>query len=73
MDTKSPQPKGREGTLSTLIVAIEAVNLAKDISVIAPAQAAFGAASALLTMIRVSSRSNESEVLQVHTRPEFDG
>ena len=40
----SQQPKGRDGVLSALDVFIEALNLAKD---------TFGAASILLTMIRV--------------------
>ena len=55
MDAKSQRPKGRRGALSTLSVAVDALNVAKDISCIAPAQAAFSAVSVLLTMIRVSS------------------
>lgn len=53
MDTKTQRPKGRDGFLSTLNVAIEALTLAKEVSSITPAKAAFGAVSALLTMIRV--------------------
>ena len=53
MDTKSRRPKGRDNTLSSLNVTIEALNLAKDICGIAPAKAVFGSVSALLTMIRV--------------------
>lgn len=53
MATKSKPPKGRDGTISSLNVAIEALNLAKEISGIAPAKAAFGSVSALLAMIRV--------------------
>jgi hypothetical protein len=51
--TPSHQPKGRDGVLSTLDVAIQALNLAKDSCGIPPAQIAFGSASVLLTMIRV--------------------
>ena len=53
MHTNSKRPKGWDGVLSSLNVAINTMNLAKDIVDIAPAQAAFGSVSALLTMIRV--------------------
>ena len=53
MDATPQRPKGRDRVLSSLNVAIDALNLAKDVSAIPPAQAAFGAVSALLTMIRV--------------------
>ena len=53
MTTKSQPPKGREGTLSLLSAAIEAVNLAEKLSSITPAQAVFGTVSALLTTIKV--------------------
>ena len=53
MDPSSQRPKGRDSVLSSLNVAIDAINLAKDIVDIAPAKAAFGSVSALLTMIRV--------------------
>ena len=49
----SQQPKGRDGVLSALDVFIQALNLAKDTCGVPPAQVAFGAASILLTMIRV--------------------
>ena len=48
------QPKEREGTISTLNVLIEALNLAKEASSITPAKAVLGSASILLAMIRVS-------------------
>ena len=48
-------PKGRNGVLSSLNVAIEATNLAKEISSITPAKAVFGSVNVLLTMIRVRS------------------
>ena len=53
METKLQRPKGRDGTLSSLNVAIEAMNLAKEVACITPAKAVFGSVSILLTMIRV--------------------
>jgi len=67
MATKSQQPKGRDGTLSSLNVAIEALNLAKEASSITPAKAVFGSVSILLTMIRVRSLSPDDEMFQVDT------
>ena len=53
MATKSQQPKGREDTLPSLNTAIDAISLAKDVSTIPPAKAAFDSASVLITTIRV--------------------
>jgi hypothetical protein len=53
MDAELQQPKGRDGVLSALNVAIEILNLAKEICPIPPAKAVFGAVRALLTMVRV--------------------
>ena len=53
MATKSQRQKERENTLSLLDAAIEAINLAKEISSITPAKAVFGTVSALLMMIKV--------------------
>jgi len=53
MDLVSQQPKERDNALSLLNVAIEGLNLAKEVSAITPAKAVFGSVSALLTMIRV--------------------
>ena len=53
MGSMFQRPKGRDGVLSTLDVFIQGLNLAKDTCGIPPAQIAFGAASILLTMIRV--------------------
>lgn len=55
MDTNPQRQKGRDSTLSSLNVVIEALNLAKEISSITPAKAVFGSVSILLTTIRVSS------------------
>jgi hypothetical protein len=73
MDPNPKQPKGRDGILSSLNVAIDAMNLAKDIIDIAPAKAAFGSVSALLAMIRVRPFPFFDDRLQVHTRPGLDG
>ena len=51
MDTKSQQR--REGALSSLNMAIEAMNLAKELSSLTPAKAVFGSVSVVLTMIKV--------------------
>ena len=53
MASTSKQPREREKTLSTLNVLIEGLNLAKELSSVTPAKAAFGSVSALLVMIRV--------------------
>jgi len=66
MATESQQPKNRERTLSSLNVAIDIVNLAKEVSDITPAKAAFGTVSILLTMIRVRLLFRNG-MFQVHT------
>jgi len=54
MEAAEPQrPKGRKRTISALNTAIEALNLAKELSSITPAKAVFGSVSVILTMIRV--------------------
>ena len=57
MATNSLQLKERDSALSLLNAAIEALNLAKEISSIAPAKAVFGLACVVLAMIRVRSLS----------------
>jgi len=54
MTDESHRPKGRDGVLSSLDVAIDGLNLAKEISSITPAKVVFGSVAILLTMIRVS-------------------
>ena len=75
MDAKSQRPKGRGGALSSLNMAIEALNLAKEISSITPAKAAFGSVGVLLTMIRVRSLLPQSynRMFRIHINPGFDG
>ena len=53
METNPRRKRRRDNSLSSLNVAIETLNLAKDISCITPAKAVFGTVSSLLTMIRV--------------------
>ena len=53
MNPSSQQQKRRDGALSLLDAAIEAMNLAKEISSMTPAKAVFGSVGILLTMIRV--------------------
>ena len=52
MDPKSQ--RRRDGALSLLNTAIEAMNLAKEVSSATPAKAVFGSVSVILTMIKVS-------------------
>ena len=66
MATNSQRPKGQDGVLSLLNVAIEGLNLAKEISSITPAKAVFGTVSVLLTAIRVSFCFRD-ERSQAHT------
>ena len=44
---------GRDAVLSSLNMAIDALNLAKELSSITPAKAVFGSISILLAMIKV--------------------
>jgi hypothetical protein len=73
MDANPHRPKGRDGALSSLNMAIDAMNLAKDIVDIAPAKAAFGSVSALLTMIRVCFFLLYNDELWTHAYPGLDG
>ena len=53
MATGPQRPKAREGVISTLNAAIEAMNLANKRTSITPAKAVFGSASVILTLTRV--------------------
>ena len=68
----SQRPKERDGVLSTLNVAIETLNLAKEICSITPAKAAFGSVSVLLIMIRVCCFLFFNYRLPVHISPGVD-
>jgi len=72
MAATSQRPSRREGTISLLNVAIEAVNLAKEASSITPAKAAFTSAGVLLTMIKVCFLLCD-EMFEVHTQLGIDG
>ena len=65
MATTSRKPKGRENVLSLLNTAIEIIIVAKDAANATPAQAAFSAATVLLTMIRVSFLLFRDEIFLV--------
>ena len=67
MADNSQRPKGRDGVLSSLNVAIEGLNLAKEVSSATPAKAVFGSVVILLTMIRVSFLLFCDETFQVYT------
>ena len=67
MDANSKRQKRKENALSLLDVAIEALNLAKDVCGIPPAQAVFGSVSILLTMIRVRSPLFSDDLFWIHT------
>jgi len=73
MAAKSQRPKGRDGALSSLNVAIDGLNLAKEISSITPAKAVFGSVAILLTMIRASFLLFRHEIFQAYARPGLDG
>ena len=67
MDAKSSkQQKRRDDALSLLNAAVEAMNLAKEISSATPAKAIFGSVSVLLTMIMVRFPIFSDGTLQVH-------
>jgi len=73
MATESHRANGRGGVLSALNVAIDVLNLAKEVSSITPAKAVFGSVSVLLTVIRVRFVLFGYGVLQVHTHPGLAG
>ena len=72
MQAKPQRPKGRDGTLSSLNVAIETMNLAKEVSSITPAKAVFGSVSILLTMVRVRFLISYDWKSHIHLWPGFD-
>lgn len=65
------QQKGRDGSLTMLTVAIESLNLAKAITSIALAKAAFGSVSNLLAIIRVRPPSPYDNELRVDISPGY--
>ena len=63
MTDNSQPPKGRDGAISALNIAIEGLNIAKEASSSTPANPVFGPVALLLTMIRVSSFLFHDEML----------
>ena len=55
MDAESRQQKERKDATSALNAAIQAMDLAKRLSTVAPAKDVFGSVSVSLTTLRVSS------------------
>ena len=53
MKVKSQRSKGRETAILVLDAAIEALNIAKELSSITPAKAVFSSVTIILTMIKV--------------------
>ena len=52
-ESRIQRPNEREGAVSALNVAIEALNLAKEVSSITPAKVVCGTVSVILIMIKV--------------------
>ena len=73
MTDKSQQQKDQDGVISTLNVAIDGLNIAKEIASVTPAKAVFGSVAVLLTMIRVSRLLSCGKILKIHTSPGHDG
>ena len=75
MDADSRRQKRQDDALSMLNVAVEAMNLAKEISSVTPAKARFGSVGVLLTMIRVRFPPPPMSdfPLQAHMQPGLDG
>jgi len=73
MAANSQRPRRQDGVLSTLNVAIDVLNLAKEVSSVTPAKAVFGSVSVLLTMVRVRFALYCYEMFQAHTQPGLDG
>ena len=72
MDPKSKQ-KSRDNTLTLLNAAIEAMNLAKEVSSVTPAKVVFGSVGLLLGMIRVHLLLFCDDALRVDMYPGLDG
>ena len=73
MSDNSQRPKGRDGALSMLNVAIDGLNLVKELSSVTPAKAVCGSVAVLLTMIRVKFLPVFDEMFQVHVLSGHDG
>ena len=67
MTDNSQPPKGRGRVISTLNIAIDSLNIAKEATSTTPINPVFGSVALLLTMIRVNSFLFHDEMLQTHT------
>ena len=66
MDANSRRQKRQDNVRPLLNAAIEAMNLAKEVSSATPAKAIFGSVSILLTMIMVRFLLSSDKTFQVH-------
>ena len=66
MDAKSKRQKRQENSLPLLNAAIEALNLAKEVSSVTPTGAVFGSVSIILSTIRVCFPLVSDGIPQVH-------
>ena len=73
MDPDSQRRKRLDGNLSLLNVAIEVMNLAKEVSSVTPAKAVFGSVSILLTMVKVRFPVSYDRMSRVHVWPGLNG
>ena len=73
MTPRSRRPERQDNVLSSLNVAIEALNLAKEVLSITPAKAVCGSVGVILTTIRVCFLLARVARLQADTRSGFDG
>jgi hypothetical protein len=64
-------PQG--GALSSLNMAIDALNLAKEVSNVTPAKVIFSSVSVLLAMVKVRSRFFYNTIHRVHMSPGLNG
>ena len=69
----SKREKRQESVLSLLNAAIEAMNLAKEVSSATPAKAIFGTVSALLTMVKVRFPPSSDGTSKVHAESGING
>ena len=72
MDANSQRQKQQDNVLTLLNVAIEAANLAKEVSSVTPAKVVFGSVGTLLEMVRVRF-SSPDDLLQIYMRPGLHG
>jgi len=73
MNAETEPSKRRDNVISSLNMAIDILNIAKEVSSITPAKAVFGSVSALLVMIKVRFLlSSVFLSFPIYTCPGFD-